>query len=44
MRSMCTLVHTKQIRINIHETIQKHSIYKYTYYQNTHTHTHYHFG
>jgi hypothetical protein len=37
-----TLVQTKQIRIYINDTIQKHSInnrknskYKYTYYQNT---------
>jgi len=39
-----TLIQTKQIRIYIKETIQKHSTnntkhskYKYTYYQNTHT-------
>ena len=31
-----TLVQTKQI-IYINETVQKHSKYKYTYYQNTHT-------
>jgi hypothetical protein len=41
-----TLVHTKQIRINIHKRNNtkkhstnntKHGKYKYTYYQNTHT-------
>ena len=36
MAVVLTLVQTKQI-IYINETIQKHSKYKYTYYQNTHT-------
>ena len=45
MAKVLTLVHTKQIRINIHKrknkkyntNSSKHSKYKYTEYQNTHT-------
>ena len=38
MAAVLTLVHKKQLRVNIHKrNDKKHSKYKYTYYQKTHT-------